>query len=104
MAEIIHATGLAKNFCPWHFVQMVFERHRVSDKLKTFIQTAVRLDVEIFCVFVRDVEQLLRVAVDRAAVIDFELYAEMTQTFAVENKVRRVAVFVNNIVMLVPAR
>ena len=58
----------------------------MCDKLEAFIQTAVRLDVEIFCVFVRDVEQLLRVAVDRAAVIDFELYAEMTQTFAVENR------------------
>ena len=63
---------------------------------KTIVQTAVRLDIEIFCVLVRDVKQFLRVAVHRAAVIDFKLYAEMTQTFAVENKVRRVAVLVNN--------
>mgnify|MGYP000461838132 CR=1 FL=1 len=82
---------------------MVFERHRVSDKLKTFIQTAVRLDVEIFCVFVRDVEQLLRVAVNRTAVVDFKLNAEMPQALAMEHEVGRVAVFVNDIVMLVPA-
>ena len=43
----------------------------MGDKLKTFIQTAVRLDVEIFGVGVRDVEQLLRIAVHRTAVIDF---------------------------------
>ena len=56
VAQITHATSLAENFHPRHFVQMVFERHRVCDKLEAFIQTAVRLDVEIFCVLVRDVE------------------------------------------------
>ena len=45
----------------------------------------------------------MRVAVYRAAVIDFELYAKMTQAFAVENKVRRVTVLVNNVTMLIPA-
>lgn len=72
-------------------------------EFQAFIQTAVRLDVEIFCVLVRDVEQLLRVAVYRAAVIDFELDTEMTQTFAVEYKVGRVIVLVNNVTMLIPA-
>ena len=43
----------------------------MGDKLKTLIQTAVCLDVEVFCVLVRDVEQLLRVAVYRAAAVDF---------------------------------
>ena len=103
MAEIIHATGLAENFCPWHFVQVIFERHRVCNELQAFIQTAVRLDVEIFCVGVRDVEQLLRVAVDRAAVVDFKLNAEMPQALAMKNKVWRVAVFVNNLAVLIPA-
>ena len=72
-------------------------------EFKSFIQTAVRLDVEIFCILVRNVEQLLGVAVYRAAVVDFELNAEMTQAFAVEYKVGRVAVFVNNLAVLVPA-
>ena len=54
----------------------------MRNKFKTFIQTAVRLDVEIFGVSVRDVEQLLRVSVNRTAVVDFELNAEMTQALA----------------------
>lgn len=75
----------------------------MGNKLQAFIQTAVRLDVEIFCVLVRDVEQLLRIAVDRTAVVDFKLNAEMTQTFAVEHEVGRVIVLVNNLTMLIPA-
>ena len=31
MAEIAHALRLAKNLRPRHFVQLIFERHRVSD-------------------------------------------------------------------------
>ena len=82
---------------------MVFERHRVSDKLQAFIQAAVRLDVQVFGVGVRDVKELLRITIDCTAVVDFKLYAEMTQAFAMKNKVWRVAVFVNNIVVLIPA-
>ena len=103
VAEVPHALRFAEDFRPRHFIQMVFERHRVGNELQSFIQTAVRLDVEIFCVLVRDVKQLLRVAVNRTAVVDFKLNAEMTQTFAVENKVRRVTVLVNNVTMLIPA-
>ena len=103
MAEIIHATGLAENFCPWHFVQMVLKCHRMGDKFKTFIQTAVCLDVQVFSVLVRDVEQLLRITVDCTAVVDFKLNAEMPQALAMEHEVGGVAVFVNDIVMLVPA-
>ena len=75
----------------------------MGNKLQAFIQAAVRLDVEIFCVLVRDVEQLLRVAVNRTAVVDFKLNAEMPQALAMEHEFGRVAVFVNDIVMLVPA-
>ncbi|MEI3556588.1 MAG: hypothetical protein V8Q23_07225 [Eubacteriales bacterium] len=75
----------------------------MRDKLQAIIQTAVRFDVQVFGASVSDVEQLLRVAVNRAAVINFELNAEMPQTLAMEHEVGRVAVFVNNVVMLVPA-
>ena len=75
----------------------------MCDKLEAFIQTAVRLDVQVFGVGVRDVEQLLRVAVYRAAVIDFKLNAEMPQAFSVEYKVGRIAVFVDDLAVLVPA-
>ena len=75
----------------------------MRDEFKTLIQTTIRLYIQIFSISIGDVQQLLRVAVDRTAVINFELNAEMTQAFAVENKVGRVAVFVNNLAVLVPA-
>ena len=103
MTEIAHALRLAEDFRPRHFIQMVLKRHRMSDKLQAFIQATVRLDVQVFSVGVRDVKELLRIAVDCTAVVDFKLYAEMTQTFAVENKFRRVTVLVNNVTMLIPA-
>ena len=71
VAQITHALRLAKDFRPRHFIQVILERHWMGNKLQAFIQAAVRLDVEIFCVLVRDVKQLLRVAVYRAAVVDF---------------------------------
>ena len=103
MAEVPHALRFTQHLRPRHFVQVILERHWMGNKLQAFIQAAVRFDVQVFSVLVRDVEQLLRVAVHRATVIDFKLYAEMTQTFAVENKVRRVTVLVNNVTMLIPA-
>ena len=75
----------------------------MRDELKSLIQTAVRLDVEIFCVLVRDVKQLLRVAVNRTAVVDFKLYAEMAKALAVKYKVGRVAILVDNFAVLIPA-
>ena len=71
MAEIAHAPGFAEDFCPRHFVQVIFERHRVGNELQAFIQTAVRLYVQIFTVSIGDIQQLLRVAVYCAAVVDF---------------------------------
>mgnify|MGYP004540556603 CR=1 FL=1 len=59
--------------------------------------------VEIFCILVCNIKQFLRIAVDCTAVIDFELDAEMAKALAVGNKVRRVIVLVDNIVVLIPA-
>ena len=103
MAEITHALCLAKHFRPRHFIQMVLECHRVCDKLEAFIQATVRLDVQVLGVGVRDVKELLRIAVNRTAVIDFKLNAEMTQAFAVEYKVGRIAVFVDDLAVFAPA-
>ena len=83
MAEVPHALRLAEDFRPRHFIQVVVQRHRMGYELQTFIQTAVRLDVQVFGIGVRDVKQLLRIAVDRTAVVDFKLNAEMPQTFSV---------------------
>ena len=45
----------------------------------------------------------MRVAVYRAALINFELNAEMPQALAVEHEIGRVAVIVNEVAMLIPA-
>ena len=103
VAEVVHSLCFAENRRPRHFGQMVLKRHRMSDKLQAFIQATVRLDVQVFGIGVRDVKELLRIAVDCTAVVDFKLYAEMTQTFAVENKVWCVAVFVDDLAVLIPA-
>lgn len=103
VAEITHTLSLAKHLLPRHFVQMIFQRHRVGNELQSFVQTAVCLDVEIFGILVGDVEQLLSVIVYRAAVINLQFNAEMPQTFAVKYKVGRVAVFVNDLAVLIPA-
>ena len=103
VAEVPHALRLAKHFRPRHFVQMVLECHRMGNKLEAFIQAAVRLDVQVFGILVCNIKQFLRIAVNRTAVIDFKLNAEMTQAFAVEYKVGRIAVFVDDLAVLVPA-
>ena len=101
MTEIAHALRLAEDFRPRHFIQMVLKLHRMSDKLQAFIQATVRLDVQVFGVGVRDVKELLRIAVDCTAVIDFKLNAEVPQPLAMKHKVGRVAVFVDDLVVLV---
>ena len=79
MTEITHALRFAEDFRPRHFVQMIFQRHRVCDKFHTIIKTAVSLDVQVFGASVSDVEQLLSVIVYRAAVINLQLNAEVPQ-------------------------
>ena len=104
VAEVVELLRFTKYRRPRHFVQMVFQCHRMRYELQAFIQAAVRLDVQVFGVGVRDVKKLLRIAVNRTAVIDFKLNAEMPQALAMEHEVGRVAIFVNDIVMFVPAR
>ena len=60
-------------------------------------------DVQVFGVCVGNVEQLLCVAVHRAALINLQLYAKMPQALAVEHKVGRIVVVVNRALVLVPA-
>ena len=75
----------------------------MGNEFEAFIQTAVRFDVKIFSILIRNIKQLLRVAVHRAAVINFELNAEVAQTFSVEHEVWRVAILVDNFAVLIPA-
>ena len=75
----------------------------MRDEFQAFVQATIRLYIQIFSISISDVQQLLRIAVDRAAVIDFKLNAEMPQTFSVEHKVGRVAILVDNFAVFVPA-
>ena len=88
MAEITHALCFAEDFRPRHFIQLILERHRMGYEFKSFIQTAVRLDVQVFCILVCNIKQFLCIAVHRAAVIDFEFHAEMAQTLAMKKQGR----------------
>ena len=72
-------------------------------EFQAFVQATIRLYIQIFTISIGDVQQLLRVAVDRAAVIDFKLNAEMPQTLAMKHEVGRVVVFVDDLAVLVPA-
>ena len=103
MAQITHALCLAKYIFPRHFVQMVFQCHRVCDKFHTILKTAVSLDVQVFDASVSDVEQLLSVIVYHATVINLQLNAEVSQALAVKHEIGGVVVFMDNVVMLVPA-
>ena len=82
---------------------MICERHRVCDEFQAIVQAAVRLNVQIFRVRIGDIQQLFGVVAVGAAVVDFELNAEMTQAFSVEYKVGRVAVLMDNVTVLIPA-
>ena len=75
----------------------------MCDKFHTIIKTAVSFDIQVFDASVSDVEQLLSVIVYRAAVINLQLNAEVPQTFAVKHEIGGVVVFMDNVVMLVPA-
>ena len=75
----------------------------MRDKFQAFIQTAVCLNVQVFGVCVSNVQQFLRVAVYRAALVDFQFYAKMPQALAVEHKVRHIVVVVNRALVIVPA-
>ena len=43
----------------------------MGDEFEAFIQTAVRFDVQVFGILIRNIKQLLGIAVYRAAVVDF---------------------------------
>ena len=75
----------------------------MCDKFHTIIKTAVSFDIQVFDASVSDVEQLLSVIVYRAAVINLQLNAEVPQALAMKHEIGGVVVFMDNVVMLVPA-
>jgi len=103
VAEVVHALRFTQHLRPRHFIQMVCKCHWVCYEFQAIVQAAVRLDVQIFRVRIGDIQQLFSVVTVGAAVIDFELHAEMPQALAMKHKIRCVIVLVHNVTMLIPA-
>ena len=82
---------------------MVFKHYRVGNKLKSLVQTAICLDVQVFGVRIGDIQQFLSVTVYRAATINLQFNTEMAQALAVKHQIGRVAVFVDNFAVLIPS-
>ena len=73
--EVIERQRLFHNLAPFHFVQVIIERHRVADYLKAIVKTAVVLAIDSLAVRIGDVEQGFRAAVGFAATIYLKLNA-----------------------------
>ncbi len=54
VTEITEILRFTQYLRPWHFSQLVLERHWMGDQLQTFIQTAIRLNVQIFGIPISD--------------------------------------------------
>ena len=59
----------------------------MRDELKTLIQTAVRLDAQIFRVRIGDVQQFFGIVTVCTAAINFQFDAEMPQALAMKHKI-----------------
>ena len=95
VAAVAEMFGLVQDILPRHFAQVVLERHRVSDKLQSIVQTAVRLDVQVLGVAVGNVEKTVGVRGAFSALVDLEFDAKLAQPFAVKYEVGRVVVVVH---------
>ena len=70
----------------------------MADDFKPIIQTAIMLAVVKIMLPVSNGKNLLRVASDFAALVDFQLYAEVSWPVSVENRFRAVIVVVNDLI------
>lgn len=70
----------------------------MADDLKSIVQTAIMLAVVKIPLPVSDGKNLLRVASDFAALVDLQLYAEVSWPVSVKNRFRAVIVVVNDLI------
>ena len=77
---------------------MAVQRGRVADDLEALIQTAIMLAVVKIMLPVSNGKDLLCVASDFAALVDLQLYAEVSWPVSVENRFRAVIVVVNDLI------
>ena len=85
------------NIFPWEFVNVIVHSAGVGNQLHTIIQRAVCLDVKQVGVGIGNVQQFFRKVIISACSVDFQFDAKVTIAFAVENRIRLVAVFVNQV-------
>ena len=77
---------------------MIFRRRWMADDFKPIVQTAIMLAVVKIPFPVSNGKNLLRVASDFAALVDLQLYAEVSWPVSVENRFRAVIVVVNDLI------
>ena len=69
----------------------------MGNQFHAIIQRAVCFDVEQVCMGVCNVQQFFRKVIISACSVNFQFDAKVTIAFAVENRIRLVAVFVNQV-------
>ena len=77
---------------------MIFRRRWMTDDFKPIVQTAIMLAVVKIMLPVSNGKDLLCVASNFAALVDFQLYAEVSWPVSVENRFRAVIVVVNDLI------
>ena len=85
---------------PWKLVDVIVHGAGMGDQFHAIVQRAVCFDVEQVCMGVCNVQQFFRKVIISACPIDFQFNAKVTIAFAVENRIRLVAIFVNQIALL----
>ena len=85
------------NIFPWEFVNVIVHGARVRNQFHAIIQRAVCLDVKQVGVGIGNVQQFFRKVIISACSVNLQFNAKITVTFTVENGVRLVAVFVNQV-------
>ena len=103
VGTVAHGNGFPKKFFPVHFLCVIIQCHGMTYNLKTVLQAAVRLDVDIFLMHIGDAFDSGGVIVVLAAFIHFQFYAEVSFSLTIENGCGFVAVFLDLILKLVEA-
>ena len=109
VAVVIQLLCLVEHCRPWHFMQVVVQRHGMGHELQTVVQTAVRLDVQIDRSFVCGLQQTVGIRTALAAVVNLKLHTELAQALSVEDQLGHIVVFVDRpfhtgIIIAIPAK
>ena len=95
MGAVAHRNCRVHHLLAREAVHMAVQRGRVADDLEALIQTAIVLAVHTWFVVIADGKNFVRVAVVFPSSVDFQLYAEIARSHAVENRQRLVIIAVD---------